>query len=180
MKSIILSLFIAFIALPYNQETNANDEKTVTLSQVSSLLTQFQDNENYDFIMNKVNYRYIEEQKYDEVFEESAIIYATIKQVRETVDGINDGEIQEDSEFAILCIGFAVKDLPDMDERIQTLLDETKNMAPKNDFKGKKIMKAGKAADGLSTSKNQLKESAALLPILLTDLAVVSKRVIDE
>ncbi len=180
MKTLLITITLACLLIPASTIKKANDEKTVTLTQVSSLLSQYDGDEKYDFIQDKVSYKYIEEAKYDEVFEESAIIYASIEQVRETVDAINEGEISEDNEFAILCIGFAVKDLPEMDDRIKVLLEETKSMTPKQDFKGKKLMKAGKAADGLNTSKKQLKESAALLPILLNDLAIVSKKVLKD
>ncbi|PLX08412.1 MAG: hypothetical protein C0596_06010 [Marinilabiliales bacterium] len=182
MKTLAIALLVALIALPTitNSPIKDKSEKKVTLSQVSSLLSPYQENEEYDFINDKVDYKYIEEVKYDEVFEESAVIYATIKQVRETVDAINEGEIAEDNEYAILCIGFAVKDLPKMDDRIQELTEQTKNMTPKKDFTGEKIMKAGKATKGLNQSKDYLKESSALLPILMTDLAVVSKKVLKE
>lgn len=177
MKTAIITLIIAMMAIPYSSKVN-NEDKTVSLSDVSSLLTKFEGDEKYDFVKEEITYKEIEEEKYDEVYKESAIIYATVKQVRETVDGINDGKIDANSEFAIICIGFAVKDLPDMDNRINTLLEKTKTMKPKDDFKGKNLRKVGKAGDGLNTSKKQLNESAALLPKLLTDLAEVSKKVI--
>lgn len=179
MKTIFITLIIVLISIPFPSDLIPKDDKTVSLSEVSSLLSKFEGDEKYDFVKDEIIYKYIEEQKYDEVYKESAIIYATLKQVRETVDGINDETIPADSEFAILCIGFAVADLPDMDDRINTLLAEIKTMEPKDDFKGKKIRKVGKAVDGLNISKKQLKESSALLPVLLTDLAEVSKKVLE-
>lgn len=180
MKTLIFTILISFIVIPLANENKSKDEKTVSLTQVSPLLSPYQGNDTYDFIQDKVNYKYIEEQKYDDVFEESAVIYATIKQLRETVNGINNGSIAEDNEFAVLSIGFAVNDLPKMDDRIKELTAETKTMKPTEDFTGKKALKAGKALDGLNMSKNYLQQSAELLPVLMTDVTEVSQRVLKD
>lgn len=98
------------------------DERKVTLSDVSSVLSPFEGNSNFDFVGDSILYKQLDKENYDKIFKESAIIYATTVQVHNTIEGINNGTIPTKSEFAIRSIAFAVKDLPQMQDRVNSLL----------------------------------------------------------
>ena len=180
MKKVVFTfsfLFAVFIVLS-GFHTPPKDDKVVTLSDVSSSLKMYQGNEQYDFVGDTIVYKEVDKVDYDRVFRESAIIYATIVQVGATVDGLNSNKIPTDAEFAVATIGFAVKDLPDMKDRIDNLLNALKSLNPKSDFKGLEMKKAPKATEGINMAKKQLTVSADRLPKLLEDVNELSKKVI--
>lgn len=178
-RNIFASLFligISFVLFSFN--TPSKDDKTVNLSNVSSNLQKYQGDKNLDFVGDSIAYKSIGKDNYDKIFSESAIAYATILQVSGTIDGINNGKIPADADFALANINFAVKDLPTMKDKINSLLEAIQKLNPKDDFKGLEMKKAPKAVSGISLAKRQLTASAAKLPKLLDDLTAISKKVI--
>lgn len=156
------------------------DEKTVKLADVSASLAAFQGQPGFDFVGDSIIYGVIEKDNYDRIFRESAMIYASIIQVNGTIDGINKGTIPADGEFAIANVGFGVKDLPGMKDRITKLQAELQTLQPKSDFKGLEMKKAAKAADGINMAKKQLVKSTNLLPDVMENLSEVAKKVIKD
>ncbi|MGE0079036.1 MAG: hypothetical protein AB7S48_14350 [Bacteroidales bacterium] len=156
------------------------DEVAVKLSDLSSSLSPFEGVDGQDFVANTILYKVIEKDYYDKVFKESAMVYATIVQVNGTIEGINNGKIATDSEFAMANIGFAMQDIPELKDRITKLQEQLQNLKPKEDFKGLEMKKAGKAADGINIAKKQLAESSSLLPQVTENLAEVAKKVIKK
>ncbi len=172
---VVVSVFMS--AMLWGQDSS--DEKVVTLSDVSSFLEVYQDDANYNFIGDSIFYKKIDNEKYDNIFEESAIIYATVLQVNGTIDDINEGLIPLKSEFAVRSIGFAVKDLPGMEDRIAELTDEIENLNPRNDFRGRQVGKVPTATQGIDISRRQLQKSAGILPDLLQSLEEIAEDVLD-
>jgi hypothetical protein len=156
------------------------DEKQVKLSDISASLSIFQGVEGQDFVGNSVAYKVVGKEKYDNVFKESALVYATIMQVNGTIEGINKGTIATDSDFAKANIGFATKDIPEMKGRIEKLQEQLKTLKPKDDFKGMEMKKVPMAADGINLAQKQLTESSNLLPKISENLVEVAKKVIKK
>ena len=178
-KYLITFLFLfAMSTLLLGSQIPKKLEKTVSLTDVSNSLKKYQGNKDYDFVGNSIIYKVVEKTNYDNIFKESAIIYATIKQVRGCVDAINTEKIPVTTEFAIANIAFANKDLPEMKEKIKRLLDAIEKLNPKNDFKKTEMKKAATAAEGIKIAKNQLSESSKELPKLLDDLKGISTKAI--
>lgn len=151
------------------------DDRNVTLSQVSSKLSAYEGNETYDFVGDTIMYKYVGMDKYDDVFRESAIIYATTIQVNKTLKGIDSGEIPMDAKYAVELLAFALADLPDMKDRAGELMNDAKSLNPKDDFKGLKARKAPTATKGLSIAQKQLKASIEMLPGLIEQVNEMSK-----
>lgn len=157
-----------------------DDGKQVKLSDISASLSAYEGIEGQDFVGNSITFKVVDKEKYDKVFKESALVYATMIQVNGTIEGINNGTIPTDGDFAKTNIAFAVKDVPDMKGRIEKLQEQIKALNPKDDFKGLEMKKAPRAADGINHAQKQLTESTNLLPKISENLVEVSKKVIKK
>lgn len=157
-----------------------DDGKQVKLSDISASLSVYEGVAGQDFIGNSITFKVVEKEKYDKVFKESALVYATMIQINGTIEGINSGTIPTEGDFAKANIGFAIKDIPEMKGRIERLQEQIKVLNPKDDFKGLEMKKAPRAADGINHAQKQLTESTNLLPKISENLAEVSKKVIKK
>jgi len=180
-KSTFTVALLAMISITLMSFTKlGGDDKPVKLSDISASLSAFQGVEGQDFVGNTITYKVLDKEKYDKIFKESALVYATIMQVNGAIEGINKGTIATDSDFAKANIGFATKDIPEMKARIEKLQEQLKTLKPKDDFKGLEMKKVPKAADGINLAQKQLTESSNLLPKISENLVEVAKKVIKK
>ncbi len=180
-KSTITISLLVLVSLTLMSFTKlGDDQKQIKLSDISASLSVFQGVDGQDFVGNSVAYKVVGKDKYDNVFKESALVYATIMQVNGTIEGINKGTIPTDGDFAKANIGFATKDIPEMKARIEKLQEQLKTLKPKDDFKGLEMKKVPKAADGINLAQKQLTESSSLLPKISENLVEVAKKVIKK
>lgn len=175
-----IALLVAISVLLMSFVKIAKDDKTVKLSDISASLSLFEGIEGQDFVGNTITYKVIEKDSYDKLFKESALVYATVVQVNGTIDGINKGTITTDSDFAKANIGFALKDVPELKDRITKLQEQLQNLKPKEDFKGLEMKKAPKAAEGIDLAKKQLAESSSMLPQISENIKTVAEKVIQK
>jgi hypothetical protein len=180
-KSTLTLALLAIVSISLMSFTKlGGDEKKVKLSDISASLSAFEGVAGQDFVVNNVTYKIVDKEKYDKVFKESALVYATILQVNGTIEGVNNGTIPTDGDFAKANVGFATKDIPEMKARIEKLQEQLKTLKPKDDFKGLEMKKAPKAADGINIAQKQLTESSNLLPKISENLVEVAKKVIKK
>lgn len=180
-RSTLTIAFFAIISITLMSFTKlGGDDKQVKLSDISASLTMYEGVSGQDFVGNSVAYKFVDKDKYDKIFKESAVVYATLLQVDGTIKGINDGSIPTEGDFATANIGFALKDIPEMKDRITKLQEQLQNLKPKDDFKGLEMKKAPKAADGINTAKKQLAEASSMLPKISENLVEVAKKVIKK
>ena len=153
--------------------------QTVTLGDVSDELKEYEETK-YDLIGKEITYKDIGEDKYDDIFKESALIFATVKQVSKTLDGINEETLSVEAGYAKNFIDFAVSDLPEMEDRAEELLDNAQNLNPEDDFSGfRGAAKAPKATSGLKSSTDRLNTSIEKLPSLIEDVTELSKKLVE-
>lgn len=178
MKKILfiaVALVITTIAIAKPKKSKKN-ENSVKLEDVSSSLAEFQDNETYNFIGDSIAFEKPGKEKYDNIFKESAVVYATIVQVQRTLKAINAEEVKLMSDFAVASVKFAVLDLPKMNEKVEKLQADIKLLNPKEDFKGKDVRKAPKAANGIKQAGEQLASALKLLPDVLSELNTIAEK----
>ena len=176
--TIAFILAISLILMSFSMISK--DEKAVKLSDISSSLSLYEGKTGQDFVADSISYKVIEKDSYDKIFKESALVYATIVQINGTIQGINNGTIPTEGDFAIANVNFALKDVPTLKDRITKLQEQLQNLKPKSDFKGLEMKKAPKAADGINLAKKQLAESSTLLPKITENLVEVAKKVIKK
>lgn len=176
MKKYLISIILVAVFVSSALAKPEKGEKQVTLTEVSETLKQFEGNEEYDFVKSSIVYKEIESDNYDKIFKESAVIYATITQVKGTLGLINEEKVELKSEFAILSIAFAAKDLPNLKEKITDLQDAIAELNPKNDFKGRNMAKAPKATAGIQIANEHLSNSLKELPELLEQLKSITEK----
>jgi len=179
-STILIALFFASSFALMSFQKLGKDEKAIKLSDVSASLSMYQGAAGQDFVGESVIYKVIEKDSYDKTFKESALVYATLLQVDETIKGINAGTIPMEGDFATANIGFALQDIPGMKDRIAKLQEQLKNLKPKDDFKGLEMKKAPKAADGIKMANDHLAKSSTMLPSITESLKDVAKKMIKK
>ena len=176
MKKYLSVLILLSIVLSSALAKTKKDEKSVSLTDVSSTLTKYETNDDYNFVKNEIIYKVVEKEKYDGAFKESAIIYATITQTRGTLNLIKENKLKLTNDFAISSMAFAVKDLPKIEDKIKELQNKMQQFDPKNDFKGMEARKAPAATKGIQIASEHLTKSLEQLPELLKDLNDIANK----
>lgn len=173
-KYLVFALFIGLVSSALAKQKKG--EVPITLTEVSSSLSEFENDADKDFVKKDFVYNESGVQKYDDVFKESAKIAATIAQIDGTIGLIKEEKLILISDFAIKSIAFAVTDLPKMEKMIKNLQNKIKSLDPKADFKGLKARKAPKATSGIKLAGEQLADALNKLPRLIEDLSDITNK----
>ncbi|MEM9897326.1 MAG: hypothetical protein AAF789_13235, partial [Bacteroidota bacterium] len=108
----------------------------VTLSMVSETLASFEGNPEFDFLGDSITYTQIGKEKYDNIFSESAIMYATVVQMDGALKKMEAGQLGPKDPFSIAAKAYAATSLPGFITRAEELLSSATELQPKTDFPG--------------------------------------------
>jgi len=107
-------------------------------------------------------------EKYDTYFKEVAIVAGTTTELRFVLTQINEGNLTAFDAKPVLDFGRTA--LPEMENKIPSLLEQAQGFKPSDDFKGMKKTKIPGVAAGLTKSMETLNSAATEIPTILEQL----------
>lgn len=111
--------------------------------------------------------------KYDSFFKEVAVISGTVAETRFVLDQFNAGTLGEADAMPV--ITFSLNALPELEDKIPSLIEKAEAFDPMSDFPGfRNKMKIPGVVAGLADAGTALKESATDIPGILQELTALA------
>jgi len=168
----VLLLFAVLILVPAIAHSKEN---LIDLEMLDHSLSDFEGTNVDAFVHpeNEISYAQPGVQKYDDFFQETAIVLGIVREMRFTLDQINEGKLSAvDAKPVIL---FGTEALPDLEDRIPALISQGGGFDPAKDFPGfRNKMKIPTVVAGLADVSSRLKDSANEIPEILQGLREVA------
>ncbi len=168
-------LLLSVIAIAFFSGCAGAKQVNISLMDLDPSLTKFVNDTIYDNVTNKSAYDTYGLEKYDAIFKEVAYTRATTSQLRFSLERVLGDSVrfppnEKSLKFGKSMVKMAKNQVPQMADRVKTIVESTMALNPKSDFKGKDLMKAPAVALSLkgalstmATAGNDIKEIGRLL-----------------
>jgi len=166
MKNLIKLTFAFFISILLISTLNScgsSASTTIKLTDLDAKFEKFMRNPEYDNITDSIEYVEVGKENYDNLFKESAKIYATVRQLNFLLGALEKNPSMfvkpPGFDFAQATVSFGINALPKMKESASTILSSLTSLNPSTDFTGLDAVKAPKAVSGISQTKTNLENA---------------------
>lgn len=171
----VLLVLLAFaFAIPAMAKAST---ETVTLGMLDQDLEQFEgsDIDAFAHDENEIEFQQPGIAKYDTFFEETAVVSGILQELKFVLAGLDSGDLSVADAMPV--IQFGTLTLPDLQDRIPSLVNQAQGFQPSQDFTGmRNKMKVPAVTSGLVSAGKSLKNSAEELPNLLRQVQAVASK----